>query len=310
MRVLVIGAKGQLGTDLVKVMSDWKVAAAARADVDVCDFAGVRQKLAGLRPELVINTAAFHRVDDCEDEVAQAFLVNAHAVRNLAQACADHNAALVHFSTDYVFGGDRNEPYTEDDVPTPKSVYGTAKLAGECFVRAYCPRHYVVRTCGLYGLSGSSGKGGNFVETMLRLAREGKPIRVVADQVLTPTYTRDLAHKIKELVQTGAFGLYHLTNSTSCSWYEFAGKIFQLAGLRPDFGPTTSAAFAAKAKRPCYSVLGHARLLAAGLDDMRPWPEALADYLSAKGHLAGKLAACPTPAGRKAGVPKGRQDAA
>lgn len=291
MRVLIVGARGQLGTDLVRAMSDWTVIPTAHADLDVCDFSSVRQKLADIRPDRVINTSAFVRVDDCEDEAERAFLVNAHAVRNLAQCCEKQGCVLVHFSTDYVFGGEQQVPYTEQDLPAPLGVYGMSKLVGEHFARAYCPRHFVIRTCGLYGVAGSSGKGGNFVETMLRLARDGKPIRVVDDQVLTPTYTRDLASKVKELVQSDAYGLYHITNSSSCSWYEFAGKIFELAGLRPDFASTSSAQFAAKAQRPAYSVLAHAHLLETGFEDMRPWQQALADYLREKGHIAGQTRA-------------------
>lgn len=285
MRVLIIGGRGQLGTDLVRVLSDWDVTATTSAELDVCDFAGTRRKLLDLRPELVINTSAFHRVDDCEDEAERAFLVNVHAVRNLAKACAEIDSVLTHFSTDYVFAGDLYRPYTEDDMPGPQSVYGGSKLAGEHMVRAYCPRHYVVRTCGLYGVAGASGKGGNFVETMLRLAHAGKPIRVVSDQVLTPTYTFDLAMKVNELVRTDAFGLYHMTSASSCSWYEFAGKVFELAGVQPDFGPTTSVAFAAKARRPAYSVLDNVRLRALGLRNMQPWQDALAAYMREKGHL-------------------------
>lgn len=285
MRVLIIGARGQLGTDLVRVMADWDVTATTSAELDVCDFAGTRRKILELRPDLVINTAAYHRVDDCEDEAERAFLVNVHAVRNLARICAELDTVLTHFSTDYVFSGDRDQPYTERDLPGPLSVYGGSKLAGEHMVRAYCPRHFVVRTCGLYGVAGASGKGGNFVETMLRMARTGKPIRVVNDQILTPTYTLDLAFKIKKLVQTEAFGLYHLTSRSSCSWFEFAARIFELADLAPDFGPTTSAAFAAKARRPAYSVLDNHRLREAGLEDMRPWQQALAAYMREKGHL-------------------------
>lgn len=285
MRVLITGARGQLGTDLVEIMSDWTVIPTAHADLDVCDFTATRRKLADIRPDLVINTSAFVRVDDCEDEAERAFLVNAHAVRNLARCCAEQDCVLAQISTDYVFDGARRVPYTEQDLPLPLGVYGQSKLAGEHFARAYCPKHFIIRTCGLYGVAGSSGKGGNFVETMLRLARAGKSIRVVNDQVLTPTSTRDLSSKVKELVQTGAYGLYHVTNSSSCSWYEFAGKIFELVGVHPDLAPTSTAQFAPKARRPAYSVLAHVNLVAAGLEDMRPWQQALADYLREKGHL-------------------------
>ncbi|MBM4068450.1 MAG: dTDP-4-dehydrorhamnose reductase [Planctomycetes bacterium] len=285
MRVLIIGARGQLGTDLVRELAGWDVSATTSAQLDVCDFGGTRRLLLDLRPELVINTSAYHRVDDCEHEAERAFLVNAHAVRNLAMVCAELDAVLTHFSTDYVFGGERDLPYTESDLPGPLSVYGNSKLSGEHMVRVCCPRHFIVRTCGLYGVAGASGKGGNFVETMLRLARDGKPIRVVDDQVLTPTYTLDLAKKIKELVETDAFGLYHLTSNSSCSWFEFAAKVFELTGVRADLAPTTSAAFAARAKRPAYSVLDNTRMRALGFQDMRPWQEALAAYLQEKGHM-------------------------
>jgi dTDP-4-dehydrorhamnose reductase len=288
----VLGATGQLGTDLLKTLIDWDLIPLSHSDLDVCDFIYTRKVLSDARPNIVINTVAFTRVDDCEEEVSKAFWVNAFAVRNLAEVCADLNCMLMHISTDYVFGGEKRTPYTEDDTPNPLNVYGVSKLAGEYFVRNICPKHFIIRTSGLYGVAGSSGKGGNFVETMIRLAKERKPIRVVTDQVLTPTYTRDLAEKIKELLTTEAYGLYHITNSGHCSWYEFAAKIFVLLGLKPDFGPTTSAEFGAKAKRPAYSVLAHERLKRLGLDDLRPWPEALEAYLKEKGHYQGQGSGC------------------
>jgi len=284
MRIVVIGANGQLGTDLVKVLNNWDLVPLTHADLDICDFVRTRKVLTELKPDIVINTAAFNRVDDAEDQPEKAFWVNTYAVRNLAQVCADLDCTLMHISTDYVFGGEKRTPYTEDDPPNPLNVYGVSKLAGEYFARNICSKHFIVRTSGLYGVAGSSGKGGNFVETMVRLAREGKPIRVVTDQVLTPTYTKDLAQKIKELLTTEAYGLYHITNSGQCSWYEFASKIFELLGMKPDFGPTTSAEFGAKARRPAYSVLAHKRLKELGLDDLRPWPEALKAYLEEKGY--------------------------
>jgi dTDP-4-dehydrorhamnose reductase len=284
MKVMVIGANGQLGSDLVKVFSEWQVIPIKHMDFDICDHAMTHTRITEVKPDVVINTAAFHRVDDCEDRPEKAFAVNTVAVRHLAQVCAAVRCTLVHVSTDYVFGSDQRAPYTENDVPSPLNVYGVSKLAGEYFVRTLCPKHFIARTTGLYGLAGSSGKGGNFVELMIRLAKEGKPIKVVHDQVLTPTSTKDLALKIKDLVQTEAYGLYHLTNSSGCSWYEFAAKIFQLTGLHPNFEPTTSAAFPTKARRPSFSVLAHTQLPKAGLADMRPWPEALADYLQEKGH--------------------------
>ena len=285
MKVAVIGANGQLGTDLVKALQNRGVVPLTRTELDVRDLERVRQALSTLKPDVVINTSAFTRVDDCEDQPELAFRVNALGVRNVAQVCAELGCVLVHISTDYVFGGEKRTPYTEDDLPNPLNVYGVSKLAGEHFVRSLCEKHFIVRTSGLYGVAGSSGKGGNFVETMIRLAREGRPIRVVNDQVLTPTYTRDLAQKIAELLPTGAYGLYHITNSGECSWYEFAAQIFMLLQVQPDFGPTTTEAYGAKAKRPAYSVLSNEKLTRLGLRPLRPWPEALEAYLEEKGHL-------------------------
>jgi len=277
-RVAVIGANGQLGTDLVKALDGWDLVPLTLADVEICDYAQTRQVLELIRPDVVINTAAFVRVDDCEEEVGQAFSVNAFAARNLAQICADLDCTLVHISTDYVFDGQKREPYTEEDLPNPINVYGASKLAGEHFVRAICPKHLIVRTSGLYGKAGSSGKGGNFVETMLRLAKEGRPIRVVDDQVLAPTYTKDLAGVITSLLQSPEIGLYHATNAGHCTWYEFAGRIFDLLGLHPTLTATTTTELGARAQRPRYSVLASAalngRLLGA-----RRWEEALQAYL-------------------------------
>lgn len=279
-KIAVIGANGQLGTDLVEVLSDWDLVPLTHGDIELCDFVHTRQVLQKTKPNIVINTAAFVRVDDCEDEVSKAFWVNAFAVRNLAKVCADLDCVLVHMSTDYVFDGKKRDPYTEEDLPNPINVYGASKLAGEHFVQSICPRHLIVRTSGLYGRAGSSGKSGNFVETMIRLAEEGKPIRVVDDQVLGPTYTKDLADRLAQLVQREACGLYHITNSGQCSWYEFAGKVFELLGLRPDLAPTATAAYGAKARRPAYSVLSSEGVGRHDLDGLRPWPQALSAYLA------------------------------
>lgn len=280
----MIGANGQLGTDVVEVLRDWDLIPLTHRDLELCDVVDTRKVLSEADPQLVINTAAFNRVDDSEDEPSKAFQVNTYAVRNLAQLCAELDCRLLHVSTDYVFGGEKGTPYTEDDAPNPLNVYGVSKLAGEYFVRNLCPKHFVIRTSGLYGLAGSNGKGGNFVETMIRLAHEGRPIRVVDDQVLTPTYTKDLAQALEQLVRTDAYGLYHITSSGQCSWYEFAARIFELLGLAPDFGPATTAAYGAKARRPAYSVLAHHKLKQLGFDDLRLWPEALETYLKEKGH--------------------------
>ena len=285
MRVVLIGANGQLGQDLQQRLEAWDIILLTHADLEIRDFEAVDHLLDANKPDYVINTAAYHRVDDCEDDPLPAFEVNAYAVRNLAQVCAKYGIALVQLSTDYVFDGRKTSPYTESDLPNPLNVYGVSKLAGEYFVQNYCPEHIIVRTSGLYGVAGASGKGGNFIETMLRLAREEKPISVVADQTLSPTFTSDLAESIRELMQIEARGLFNVTNSGQTSWFEFAQAIFELADFTPELSRTTTEAFGAKASRPAYSVMAHDRLLKEGLEGLRPWNLALSDYLRQKGHL-------------------------
>src|SRR4051794_29258360 len=236
MKVAIIGANGQLGSDLCRVLDAQGVAyiPLKHSDIDVSDAAQVEGILANCRPDVVVSTAAYHRVEECEKEMTRSFAVNAIGPANLARTCKNIDALLVHFSTDYVFSGQRDKEWLETDLPAPVSVYGTSKLAGECMVSFNCKRYFVVRTCGLYGVAGSAGKGGNFVETMLKKAAEGAPIRVVNDQRLTPTFAGDLAEVIAELIRpeisarAGAYGLYHITHEGECSWYEFARKIFEL----------------------------------------------------------------------------------
>ena len=280
-RCALIGAAGQLGFDLARTFDlPGELIRLTRADLDLLDPRATQRVLRDLRPTHVVNTAAYNQVDRAEDDPAAAFALNAAAVGALAEACDALDATLVHFSTDYVFDGRRTLPYGEADAPGPLSRYGESKLAGERLALAGGRRAFVFRVCGLFGVARSTGKGGtNFVETMLRLAREGRPIRVVRDQVLTPSYTLDLARKVWRVVARGPHGLYHLTNAGATSWYDFAREIFRLAGLTPDLTGVTAADYGARAHRPAYSVLGHGRLAALGEDDLRPWPEALAAYL-------------------------------
>jgi dTDP-4-dehydrorhamnose reductase len=282
MKVMLIGAGGQLGSDLVKILPKETTVPLTHREIEITDSRSVELAFERHRPDIVINTAAFHRVDDCETRVELAFQVNAFAVRGLAQACRRFGAALVHFSTDYVFAGDKTEPYVETDRPGPQNVYAASKLAGEHLAAATLPRHFLIRTCGLYGQGGSRSKGGNFVETMLRLAAAGKPLRVVSDQVATPTYTADLAHKVCQLISTETYGLYHITNEGSCSWFEFARVILELAEVKADLVPVSSEAFRAPARRPAYSVLRNQRLKALGLDDLPAWEDGLQRYLAAR----------------------------
>lgn len=279
MRILLIGAKGQLAEDLRRFLVQDEVVSVTHGELEICHGAAVQALADRLRPDCIINTAAFHRVDACEDQADRAFAVNAGGVLNLARAAQRIGAVLVHFSTNYVFDGAKGFPYVETDPPRPLSIYGMSKLAGEWAVQQYCEKYFLVRTCGLYGVAGSSSRGGNFVESMLRLAGEGKPIRVVSDQIVNPTSTRDLAEKLVPLMRTQQCGLYHMTNTGECSWYDFAREIFCQLGLSPDLAPTSSEALGAKARRPAYSVLDNRAWRAAGFPDFRPWQQALAEYL-------------------------------
>lgn len=279
MKCLVIGANGQLGSDLVKSLSPHEVIGTTHQDLDVTQAEQVLQRVQKCRPEVIINTSAFHKVDLCEMETLEAFRVNAVGVRNLCVAARKVDAVLVHFSTDYVFEGNLRHPLIENADTNPINVYGVSKLAGEKIIRYLWEKSFVIRTCGLYGHAGSSGKGGNFVETMLKKGKAGDAIRVVDDQVLTPTSTQELARKVSELIRTEHFGLYHVTSDGECSWYEFAAAIFEIAKINATLLPTTSAEFKSTARRPAYSVLENGHLRRLGMDDMKSWKEALRDYI-------------------------------
>jgi dTDP-4-dehydrorhamnose reductase len=276
----VLGALGQLGHDLCPRLSG-EVVPLERAQADLTKPETLYPTLKALAPDVVVNCAAYNFVDKAEQEPEAAFRVNAWGLSALAAACRQLDCALVHFSSDYVFGldADRRTPWTETDAPGPISVYGLSKLVGEYLVRSTCPKHFVIRTCGLYGVWGSGGKGGNFVETMLRLAEQRKPLRVVADQVCTPSYTVDVATATAALIQTSKYGLYHVTNAGSCSWYEFARTNFEKAGAKANLTAITSQEYGAAARRPSYSVLSNGRYASLGLPPLRPWQEALAAYL-------------------------------
>src|SRR5574337_286723 len=288
MRTLLIGANGQLGNELRQAFSDGDLVPLTHAEFELTNSVQIREALTKYRPSLILNTAAYHRVDECEDFPERAFAVNAIAVRELAITAQEIGATLVHFSTDYVFGGQQRTPYREVDQPQPLSAYATSKLAGEYFVQAILERYYLIRTCGLYGIEGSRSKAGNFVETMLRLAADGRKINVVGNQIVTPTSAKELAHKVRQLVETNAYGLYHITNNGECSWYQFARAVFDLVGLTPDLIETTSAAYGARAVLPAYSVLDNANLRSLDLDDLSDWRDALADYLAERKGLQGE----------------------
>ena len=281
MRIAVLGSAGQLGRDLLPRLAG-EILPLTRSDVDLANPSTIAPGIAKSKPDVLVNCAAYNFVDRAESEQDAAFATNAWGVRELARVCHDGGTKLVHVSTDYVFGLDetRTSPLTETDPPGPVSVYGLSKLSGEYVARAASPRNLAIRTCGLYGVWGSGGKGGNFVETMLRVAGQGKPLRVVGDQRCTPTYTADLATAIAALVAADATGLVHVTNSGDCTWYEFAAEIFQLAGVMADLTAITAAQFGAAARRPAYSVLTSIRLAEYGVPPLRHWKQALAAYLA------------------------------
>ncbi|MET0151648.1 MAG: dTDP-4-dehydrorhamnose reductase [Candidatus Binatia bacterium] len=285
-RLLITGARGQLGRALAERLQA-RAVACAHAELDIADASAVNRRIAAERPAVVFNTAAFNRVDDAEEHPDEALLVNGTGPLVLAQACRAHDALLVHFSSDYVFSGDARVPLGEEDPPSPRSAYGASKLAGERAVAAEGPRHMILRTCGLYGSRGAGGKGGNFVDTIRRLAAERGTIRVVDDQRVSPTSAADLAVKAIEIVDrwlvtraADLLGLYHVTNAGSCSWYEFAREIVRLSGLDAAVEPITTTQYGARAPRPAYSVLARRHLGRLGLDDLRSWREALAEYLN------------------------------
>jgi len=255
------------------------------ADIEITDIDSVKKQLTGYKPDVVINTAAYVRVDDCEIYPEKAFLVNATGALNVAKIADEIGAINVYISTDYVFDGEKCEPYTEKDLPNPLNVYGVSKYAGEIFTRNYSRKYYIIRVASLYGKAGASGKGGNFVETMIKKAKNKEKITVVDDMVMSPTYTKDAARMIGKIIEEELpYGIYHAANSGFCSWYEFAKKIFELLNLDVDIKPIKTKDLSLKAKRPVFSALKNEKLLKYGLK-MPSWQEALKKYLYEKGYL-------------------------
>ena len=284
MRVLLIGARGQLGRDCAEIFAGEDLHRADREGeylrLDLADATSVREVLGTLKPDIVVNTAAAHNVPACEEMPDTAFAVNASGVYQLAKSCAEHGARLLHISTDYVFGDGHASPLREDDLPAPLNVYGASKLAGEHLALAYCRDALVVRTAALYGAAPCLAKGGmNFVRLMLHLAATRPEIRVVTDEITTPTHTLALARQLRVLAEKGKPGLYHATCQGACSWHEFARTIFEKTGTTANLLPATSADFPSPVRRPRYSVLENAHLRAQGLDIMPAWQDALDDYL-------------------------------
>jgi len=277
MRVLITGSKGMLGTDLAEALRpNQHVIGVDLEELDITDLDRVRQKIRDTSPQMVINCAAYTNVDGCETNEEQAYQVNALGARNLAVACCETGAAMVQLSTDYVFPGTETKPYREDDPTGPMSVYGMSKLSGENYVRSLCSRHYIVRTSWLFGAHGP-----NFVRTILRLAEERDLLTVVDDQAGSPTYTRDLAGALVRLITRPAYGTYHLTNSGSCTWYEFCKEILAEAGITGvEVKPITSAELDRPAPRPAYSIMDNFYWRLHGYQPLRQYREALRDYLA------------------------------
>ncbi|MEW6325081.1 MAG: dTDP-4-dehydrorhamnose reductase [Nitrospirota bacterium] len=280
MKVLLLGARGQLATALRPPLeaAGHIVSGLTHEECDITDGRQTARHLEAHRPDVVINTTAYHQVDQCETEIERAFLVNGYGPRDLAGQCESRRIRLVHVSTNYVFDGRQRTPYDEEAAPNPLSVYALSKLAGELFVRGAGPRHLVVRTAGVYGRHGGRRAGDNFVERMIAAASGGRPLRVVNDQVMTPTYAGHLAAGLVKLLDAEGGGLYHLTNRGSCSWWEFARAVIARAGLGAEIEPVSTNAYGAAAPRPAYSVLSSRRLNQAGLSPMPPWEEGLEVY--------------------------------
>jgi dTDP-4-dehydrorhamnose reductase len=277
-RALILGGGGQLASDLQARLGP-SARSYAHAELDIRDSAAVDRAYSEVAPEVVFNCAAFHNVDRCETEREEAWRVNVEAVQQLAA----RRVPLVHVSTNYVFDGEREEPYAEDDLPSPRSVYALTKLAGEHAALAYGSRPLVVRTAGLYGLHGSASKGGNFVQRMVARARDQGSLRMVSDQRLQPTFTADLAAAIVEAVRREATGVVHLVSTGACSWLEFTEAIMEEVGIDVPIEPVTTTVPEGGAARPLNGVLARPRADALGLPALRPWREALADYVQQAG---------------------------
>jgi dTDP-4-dehydrorhamnose reductase len=276
LKILITGAGGMLGRELVKILSErHQVIGLSHAELDILDVEGTKRTICKIKPELVIHAAAYTDVDGCEKNPDKAYSVNTIGTQNVALACQKAEAILLYTSTDFVFNGTKGKPYLEWDRPEPINVYGKSKYAGERVVAHLLNQYYIVRTAWLYGEHGR-----NFPATILAKAKERKNLEVVSDQVGSPTFTYDVVKGIEELIETGSFGIYHMVNTGECSWYEFARKILDLAGYQNwEVKPITSEQLGRPAKRPSYSVLRNFSLERVAGVVMRSWEEAIAEFL-------------------------------
>ncbi len=284
-KALVFGSAGQLGVELMRELKTrgYEVAGWDRDEVDITDGQAVERMLAKHDPQVVYNAAAYNQVDVAEEEPQAAFLVNALAVRNLALGCRQIDARLVHYSTDYVFDGLAGRPYTEDDPTHPLGAYGVSKLAGELYAQAYLDRPLIVRTSGVFGPGGLATARGNFVELMLRIAKAGRPIRVVEDHVASPAFAPWLASRSIDLEERRLAGVFHVGGGTPISWFAYARLIFEAAGLKPELQATNEREYRTAAHRPKYSALSNAKMERSGVAPMPPLKEALEMYFKLRG---------------------------
>lgn len=279
MKILITGANGMLGTDLTQLLTtQFEVIAIDIQQLDLIDNEATIDYITNLKPNIIINCAAYTNVDGCETEIDIAYKVNAVAPRNIAVAANNINAKFLHISTDYVFDGETDKPYQEDDTTNPLCIYGKSKLMGEDHVKNLSSKYFILRTQWLYGRNGN-----NFVKTMLKLADESPSIKVVNDQFGSPTYTRDLCAVIEQIIKTENYGTYHITNSGVTSWYEFAKTIFTLSNIEVDLKPCTTEEFPRPAHRPKFSKLDNYFWRINGFSELRNYKEALKYYLRETG---------------------------
>ena len=273
MKIALTGSDGMLGSDIKNVFSDIELIGLTLHDFDITDLDKSIKAIKEVNPDYLMHVAAYTDVDGCESDPETAFLVNGIGARNITMACEEIGCPVIYISTDYVFDGTKKETYNEWDKTNPINMYGLSKLIGEQFVTSLTNRFYIVRTSWLYGKNGK-----NFVDTIIRLLSERDEIDVVNDQIGSPTFTCDLARKLRELIGRG-YGTYHITNTSHCSWHEFAVEIAKLKGINKNINPTTTEKFKRPAKRPAFSVLGNTMLRLEGIEPARHWKEALEDYL-------------------------------
>ena len=276
MKIALTGSDGMLGSDISSVFSDIELTAFTLNDFDVTDLDKSVSAIKNAAPDYLIHTAAYTDVDGCELDPEKAYLINGLGARNIAIACEEIKCPIIYISTDYVFDGTKKEPYKEWDMANPISKYGLSKLIGERFVTSMTNRFYIVRTSWLYGRHGK-----NFVETIIKLLSEKDEISIVNDQTGSPTHAYDLALKLKEIIGKG-YGTYHMTNTSECSWYEFALEIAKLKNSKTTIRPITSDEFNRPARRPAFSVLDNSMLRLEGIKELRHWKEALKDYMKIK----------------------------